>query len=72
MNQKTLNLNEFISYVSQLPFSDFNKVVRQYANSQRVDVANTMNFVVVSNFEERLEKLGVNSSCPQCGSTLNF
>ncbi|WP_241208429.1 transposase-like zinc-binding domain-containing protein [Streptococcus downei] len=43
--------------------------MRQYANSQRVDVADTMNFVVVSNFEEHLAKLGVNSSCPQCSST---
>lgn len=62
MSQKMLNLNDIINYISQLPFADFNKVVRQYANSQRVDVADTMNFVVVSNFEEHLAKLGVNSS----------
>lgn len=69
MSQKTLNSNDIINYVSQLPFADFNKLVRQYANRQRADVTDTMNFVVVSNFEERLAKLGVNSSCPQCPST---
>lgn len=69
MSRKALNLNNVINYVYQLPFADFNKVVRQYANSQKVDVSDTMNLVVVSNFEERLAKLGANSSCPQCGST---
>ena len=69
MSQKTLNLNDVINYVSQLPFIDFNKVVCQYANRQKIDISNTMNFVVVSNFEERLANLGANSSYPQCEST---
>lgn len=33
MSKKMLNLNDIINYISQLPFADFNKVVRQYANS---------------------------------------
>lgn len=69
MKQKTIELNDVINSISQLPFADFNKIVRQYANRQNVDVADTLNLVVASNFEERLAKLGVNSSCPQCGST---
>ncbi|MXQ48916.1 hypothetical protein GRB29_05885 [Streptococcus pneumoniae] len=69
MSSKEIILNDVINYVSQLPFADFNKVVRQYANSQKVDVSDTVNLVVVSNFEESLAKLSVNSSCPQCDST---
>lgn len=64
MNQKAPHLNDVINYVSQLPFADFNKVIHQYANNQIVDIADTMNFVVVSNFEERLAKLDTNSSYP--------
>lgn len=67
MKQKTIELNDVINYVFQLPFADFNKIVHQYVNSQNVNVADTMNLFVISNFEERLAKLGVNSSCHQCG-----
>ena len=69
MSQKAISLNNVINYVSQLPFVDFNKVVCQYANKQKNYVSNTMNLVVISNFEERLAKLGVNSLYLRCGST---
>ena len=68
MAKKTLDLNEVIDYVAQLPFKDFYKVVREYSNTQHTDFSDAMNQIVVSNFEQRLEKLEINKKCPKCGS----
>ena len=51
MAKKTLDLNEVIDYVAQLPFKDFYKVVREYSNTQHTDFSDAMNHIVVSNFE---------------------
>ena len=68
MAKKTLDLNEVIDYVAQLPFKDFYKVVREYSNTQHTDFSDAMNHIVVSNFEQRLGKLEINKKCPKCGS----
>ena len=68
MAKKALDLNEVIDYVAQLPFKDFYKVVREYSNTQYTDFSDAMNQIVVSNFEQRLEKLEINKNCPNCGS----
>lgn len=62
MTKKTLDLNEVIDYVAQLPFKDFYKVVREYSNTQQTDFSDAMNQIVVSNFEQRLEKLEIKRS----------
>lgn len=68
MAKKNLNLDEIMAYIEKLPFTQFKSVVEHYSNTQDSDFSDTLNKLTVSNFEQRLESLEVNSSCPTCSS----
>lgn len=68
MAKKNLNLDEVMAYIEKLPFTQFISVVEHYSNTQDSDFSDTLNKLTVSNFEQRLESLEVNSSCPTCSS----
>ena len=68
MAKKNLNLDEVMAYIEKLPFTQFKSVVEHYSNTQDSDFSDTLNKLTVSNFEQRLESLEVNSSCPTCSS----
>ena len=68
MAKKQLSLEDVLNYVETLPYTQFKNVVEHYSQKQNSDFSNTLNQLVVSNFEQRLEKLEVNTTCPSCAS----
>lgn len=68
MAKKNLNLDEVMAHIERLSFTQFKSVVEHYSNTQDSDFSDTLNKLTVSNFEQRLESLEVNSSCPTCSS----
>lgn len=68
MAKKQLSLEDVLNYVETLPYTQFKNVVEHYSQKQSSDFSNTLNQLVVSNFEQRLERLEVNTTCPSCTS----
>lgn len=68
MARKHFNLEDVLNYVETLPYTQFKKVVEHYSQKQSSDFSSTLNQLVVSNFEQRLERLEVNTTCPSCTS----
>jgi len=68
MARKQLSLEDVLNYVETLPYTQFKNVVEHYSQKQSSDFSNTLNQLIVSNFEQRLERLEVNTTCPSCAS----
>lgn len=68
MAKKNLMLEDVIAFVEQLPYVKFKHIVERYSEAQNSDFSDTLNQLTVSNFEQRLERLAINSFCPTCSS----
>lgn len=68
MADKKLTLDDILSAIDSLPYNDFRKVVKRYADATASDFESDMERISVIDFEKRLNKLGVNNCCPKCGS----
>lgn len=65
------NLKNFLEaeeYIKTLSYEEFNKLVKKYHDNAGRDSGEEWNKLVVSDLDERLEKLGINNTCPKCGS----
>ena len=51
MTKKQLSLEDILNYVETLPYTQFKNVVEHYSQKQSSDFSNTLNQLVVSNFE---------------------
>ncbi|HFI0055636.1 TPA: hypothetical protein ACGORU_001985 [Streptococcus suis] len=54
---KQLNLKDVLNYVETLSYTQFKNEVEHYSQKQSSDFSNTLSQLVVSNFEQRLERL---------------
>ena len=54
MTKKQLSLEDILNYVETLPYTQFKNVVEHYSQKQSIDFSNTLNQLVVSNFEQQL------------------
>ena len=61
------NVSEFLN---TLPYAQFKALVESYVAHTETNFDDEMNRLVTVNLQSRLEKLGVNSTCPQCGSSI--
>lgn len=68
MATKDLTLDDILKFIDTLPYNDFRKVVERYSNNTGSDFKNDMDRLTILDFEKRLNKLGVNNTCPKCGS----
>ncbi len=55
-------------YLCSLPYSEFVKIATYYAESNGISISSDMGDFARINLDKRLEKLGINSTCPCCQS----
>ena len=70
MAKRQITLEEVTNFLLTLPYSDFKNVVNQYSNHTQSNFDQEMNILVKLNFQQRLERLGINSVCPKCQSSV--
>ena len=61
------NVSEFLN---SLPYAQFKALVEGYVAHTETNFDDEMKRLVTINLQNRLEKLGVNSTCPKCGSSV--
>ena len=61
------NVSEFLN---TLPYAQFKALVEGYVAHTETNFDDEMNRLVTVNLQSRLEKLGVNSTCPKCNSSI--
>ena len=66
----TQNINEITDFLNTLSFNDFKNIVQQYSNKNNVNFDTQMETMVTMSLQWRLNKLGVNCTCPKCNSSL--
>ncbi|HEL1592426.1 TPA: hypothetical protein TXL33_000864 [Streptococcus suis] len=65
MAKKQINLSDVIAFVENLPYAQFKCVVEHYSQKQNSDFSATLIQITTSNFEQRLEQLNINGTCPE-------
>lgn len=65
---KNLTMEELLAAIDSLPYHKFKEVVDHYSTTTKSDFQSEMDLMVTASLQQRLIKLGVNSTCPQCGS----
>ena len=60
--------DEVTDYLSKLAYTEFRDIVYNYSISAKTDFEKELDAMVTLNFQNRLEKLGINKVCPKCGS----
>ena len=68
MARKELTLDEILNYIEDMEYNNFLKVLNRYTEKTGIDFKNDIDKIVTIDFEKRLQKLGINNSCPKCGS----
>jgi len=68
MPKRELKHEEVLSYLEKLPYNKFKEVVKYYSTHTKADFECELESLVTFDFQQRLEKLGVNTVCPKCGS----
>lgn len=63
-----LTLDEILDAIVSLPVNEFNEVVKTYSSHTGSDYNKELKTITCLNLQQRLDILGINSSCPKCGS----
>lgn len=58
------SLKEFL----KLPYFEFRELVKQYASANNLNLNQELNNLTIRDFEKRLDDLGINTCCSNCGS----
>ena len=61
------NISEFLN---SLPYTQFKALVENYAECNQNNFDKEMKRLVTMDLQKRLEVLNINSTCPQCGSSI--
>jgi transposase-like protein len=69
MAKKEFNFDDVLSYLEKLPFNKFKEIVEHYSTHAKTNFETELEDMISLNFQQRLQKLGVNSSCPKCNSS---
>ncbi len=64
-----LKHDDVLGYIEKLPYSAFKDVAVHYADHHKIDIDDALDNVIMTDFQKRLDKLGINKTCPACGST---
>ncbi|MBE6114370.1 MAG: IS1 family transposase [Erysipelotrichaceae bacterium] len=68
MTNSEMTLEKAMELIQSLPFTEFKKVVKSYSDTNGVSFDNELDKMVTVSLQKRLIDLGVNSTCPNCGS----
>ena len=66
----TNNFNDISNFINSLSFVDFEKIVKKYSITNNVNFNKQMENMVTLSLESKLNKLHINSTCPNCNSNL--
>ena len=66
----TNNFNDISDFINSLSFVDFEKIVKKYSSTNNVNFNKQMENMVTLSLESKLNKLHINSTCPNCNSNL--
>lgn len=65
---KNLTMDELLAVIDSLPYHKFKEVIDHYSAANKTDFQNEMDLLVTTSLQQKLIKLGINSTCPCCGS----
>ena len=66
----TNNFSDISNFINSLSYVDFEKIVKEYSIFNNINYDMTLNKMITVNLEERLNKLEINKTCPNCNSHL--
>ena len=61
---KNLTMDELLAVIDSLPYHKFKEVIDHYSAANKTDFQNEMDLMVTTSLQQKLMKLGVNSTCP--------
>lgn len=64
-----LNRHALFQLIEKLPFQDFKYAVQLFAQMEKLDFHEELSLITAIDFQSRLERLGINNTCPSCGSS---
>ena len=70
MAKTTLSYDQLLNAVQELPYKHFAAIVQDYARISGKSFEQELKAITVTSLQMRLESLGINSSCPKCGSEI--
>ena len=70
MAKTKITMENVSDFINTLPYAQFKALVEGYVAHSKTNFDDEMKRLVTVNLQSRLEKLGVNSNCPQCGSSV--
>ena len=70
MAKTTQSREEIISTIRNLPYKEFSAIVRDYADHSGRNFEQELKVITTTDLQLRLEKLGINATCPKCGSNI--
>jgi transposase-like protein len=68
MIKKELDFDEVLLYLEKLPFNKFKEVVYHYSTHTKANFESELEDMISLNFQQRIQKLKINNSCPKCNS----
>lgn len=69
MTKTTLSAENLSGILNTLPFAEFKSLVENYTKHTKSNLDSEMKRLVTLNLQSRLERLGINSTCPACDSS---
>ncbi len=63
-----LNRHALLELIENLPYPDFKYAIQLFANMEKLDFQEELSLITAIDFQRRLERLGINNTCPSCGS----
>lgn len=70
MPKRAITYDEVLNFLERLPYHKFKEVVEHYSLNNKSRFEKDLNMMITPNFQQRLEKLGINKHCPKCTSTM--
>lgn len=69
MPKRKITHKEVLEYLKKLPYNEFKAVVYDYSTHTMTDFEKELESMVILNFQQRLENLKINQTCPKCNSS---
>ncbi|PKM68508.1 MAG: hypothetical protein CVU95_02575 [Firmicutes bacterium HGW-Firmicutes-2] len=63
-----INRHALMQLIEKLPYKDFKHAVLLFSKMEKLDFNEELSLITAIDFQRRLERLGVNDTCPSCGS----
>ena len=65
---KSITMDELLTIIDSLPYNKFKEIIDHYSATNKADFEDEMELMVTASLQQKLLKLGINSTCPYCNS----